>query len=117
MKAVSGRGAVGRMLRRWRLWIWLGVAVLLLGIGLGWVPLFNVLGYELAVAVSLFAAIAGLDIGAAYARELQWMQEPAIVRASYPGRALTRSTCVASVLAVGLVLPPALIAAIRGMWI
>ncbi len=114
---VSRRGAIRRMLRRWRLWIWLSVAVGVLGLGIGLVPLFNVLGYELAVAVSLFAAVSGLDIGAALARELQWMQQPAIVKSAYPGRALARTTATASLLAIGIALPPALIAAVRGIWI
>jgi tetratricopeptide (TPR) repeat protein len=93
------------------------VTVLLLGFGIGPVPLFNVLGYELAIAVSLVAAVAGLDLGAALARELQWMQEPGIARAVYPGRALARTTVTAALLAVGVVLPPALIAAVRGVWL
>jgi hypothetical protein len=117
MKVGSGRGAIKRMLRRWRSWIWLSVAVGVLGIAIGWAPLFNVLGYELAFAVSVFAAVCGLDLGAAFARELQWMEEPALVRAVYPGRALARTTVMASLLAIGVVLPPALIAAVRGMWI
>ena len=117
MNVVSGRGAIRRMVRRWRLWIWLGVTVLLLGFGLGLVPLFDVLGYELAIAVSLVAAVAGLDLGAALARELQWMQEPGLARAVYPGRALARTSAAAALLAVGVVLPPALIAAVRGIWL
>jgi hypothetical protein len=105
------------MLRRRRLWVWLGVSVLVLGIGLTWLPLFNVLGFELAITASLFAAISGLDLGAAYARELQWMDEPALVRSMYPGRALARSTVMAALVAIGVVLPPALIAAVRGLWL
>ncbi|HEY5946570.1 MAG TPA: hypothetical protein VIV40_13805, partial [Kofleriaceae bacterium] len=117
MKVGSGRGAIGRMLRRWRLWIWLTVAVLVLGVAIGFVPLFNVLGYELAIVTSLFGAISGLDLGAALAREMQWMQEPALVRAVYPGRAIARSSVMAVGLAVGVVLPPALIATVRGIWV
>src|SRR5688572_10006548 len=99
MKVVSGRAAIRRMMRRKRLWVWLSVSTVLLGLGLGPVPLFNVLGYELAVITSLFAAIGGLDLGAALARELQWMDEPEMVRSSYPGRALARSTLAATTLA------------------
>jgi hypothetical protein len=117
MKVVSGGGAVGRMLRRWRLWVWLSISVLLLGFAMGLMPLFNVLGYELAFVVSAFAAVSGLDLGAALARELQWVEEPGLARAVYPGRALARSTLVAAGLAVVVVLPPALIAAVRGIWI
>src|SRR5688572_16086254 len=109
-------GAIGRMLKRKRLWIWLSLAVGVLGFALWPVPLFNVLGYELAVVVSVFAAISGLDLGAAFARELQWIEQPALERAVYPGRALARSTGVAALVAVAVVIPPALIAAFRGIW-
>lgn len=114
---VSGRAAIRRMLRRSRLWIWLSVAVLLLGVALWPVPLFNVLGYELALVMAAVAAVAGLDLGAALARELQWMHEPAIMRATYAGRALARTSIAAAALAVGVMLPPGLIAALRGIWI
>ncbi|HEY5921744.1 MAG TPA: hypothetical protein VIV11_08740, partial [Kofleriaceae bacterium] len=117
MKVVSGRGAIRRMMRRWRLWVWLSVVVLGIGVGLGWLPLFNVLGYELAFIVALFAAISGLDLGAALARELQWMDVPGVTRSVYPGRALARTTVAASLLAVSITLPPALIAAVRGIWV
>lgn len=114
---VSKRGAIRRMLGRGRIWIWLSLSVVVLGLAIGLVPLFNVLGFELAIAVSIFAAICGLDLGASLARELQWMQEPAIVRSVYPGGALARTTCAASLLAVGVTLPPAAIAAVRGIWL
>jgi len=117
MKAVSGTGAIRRMSRRPRLWVWLGIAVVVFGFLLGLVPLFNVLGYELAIAASVLAAVSGLDLGAALARERQWMREPAIARAVYPGRALARSSLAAAGLAVAVVLPPALIAAVRGLWV
>ena len=55
---------------RFRPWVWLGIAVLV-GIGLGQVPLFGVLGFELAVPAAAISAIAGLDLGAALARELR----------------------------------------------
>src|SRR3954467_11898155 len=57
------RGASGRGLRAW------GALAVVLGVGLGWVPLFGVLGFELATAVALFAAVMGLDLGSALARE------------------------------------------------
>ena len=117
MKAVSGRGAIRRMMRRPRVWVWLSVTTAVLGFGLWPVPLFNVLGYELAIAASLVAAVAGLDLGAALARELQWMEAPGIERAIYPGRALARTSLAAAVLAAVVMLPPALVAAVRGMWI
>ncbi|HTL49500.1 MAG TPA: hypothetical protein VL219_02490, partial [Steroidobacteraceae bacterium] len=117
MKVGSGRSAIRRMARRPRLWVWLSVAVVVLGFGLGFVPLFNVLGYELAIAVSIVAALAGLDLGAALARELQWMDAHGLERAMYPGRALARTTCAAAALAVAVTLPPGIIAAVRGIWV
>src|SRR5947208_2053286 len=50
---VGARGAIARMARRWRLWSWIGLAVAM-GVGLGWVPLFGVLGFELAAASALW---------------------------------------------------------------
>jgi hypothetical protein len=116
MNVGSGRAAIRRMAGRWRLRIWVGVAVAL-GLGLGLLPLFGVLGYELALVMSVVAAIAGLDLGAAHARELQWIVAPAIARSVYPGRALARTTCAASLLAVGVVAIPGVIAAVRGIWV
>ena len=117
MKAVSGRGAIRRMSRRWRLWVWVAISVGVFGLVMGLFPLFNVMGYELALACAVFGAVSGLDLGAAVARELQWMDVPAIARAVYPGRALARTCVAAAVLAVVVVLPPALIAAVRGLWL
>ena len=59
-------------------------------LGSGFVPLFGVLGFELAIVGALFGSVAGLDLGAAFARELMWSDAPAIERARYPGRALAR---------------------------
>src|SRR3954447_22630853 len=56
--------------RRRRLRAW-GALAVVLGVGLGWVPLFGVLGFELATATALFAAIMGLDVGSALARVTQ----------------------------------------------
>jgi len=107
--------AVPRMLRGWRVRIWCGVA-LAFGIAVGFVPLFGVLGYELALAASLIAAVCGLDLGAAFARELQTMPAPAIARSAYPGRALAASTLAAAAIAVGVMILPAIVCAIRGIW-
>ncbi|HEY6179760.1 MAG TPA: hypothetical protein VIX73_35140, partial [Kofleriaceae bacterium] len=61
---------IGAMGKRWRLRVWATLAVVL-GVGLGWVPLFGVLGFEFATAAALFAAVMGLDVGSAFAREAQ----------------------------------------------
>ncbi len=59
---------IRQILRTRRLRVW-GALAVVLGVGLGWVPLFGVLGFELATAVALFAAVMGLDVGSALARE------------------------------------------------
>src|ERR1043165_8394318 len=116
MGAGSTRAAVGRMVtRRRRVRIWISAAVVL-GFGLGFVALVGVLGYELAIVGALFGSIAGLDLGAALARELMWSEDSGIERADYPGRALARSVCGAVGLAVAVTLVPAVMAAVRGIW-
>src|SRR5438045_628659 len=116
MGAGSARAAIRHMFvhrKRVRLWI---TAAVVLGVGLGFVPRLGVLGYELAIVGAVFGSIAGLDLGAALARELQWSDAPVIERARYPGRALARSSCGAIGLAVAITLVPAVIAAIHGIW-
>src|SRR3954468_18133081 len=99
--------------RRRRLRVW-GALAVVLGIGLGWVPLFGVLGFELATAVALLAAVMGLDVGAAFAREIARL--PGGVERTYAGRMMAASTVAASGLAVAIAVVPAVIAAIRGLW-
>ncbi|HSR97794.1 MAG TPA: hypothetical protein VLM79_12125 [Kofleriaceae bacterium] len=88
-----------------------------MGVGLGWVPLFGVLGFELATAAALFAAVMGLDVGAALARELQRMPVVGVARAAYAGRTMARSTLAAAGLACAVAAVPAVIAAVRGAWV
>lgn len=98
-----------------RLWTWVAVMV---GFGflVGALPLFNVLGYELALSSTLFAAPLGLDLGSAYARELA--RAPVTDKGGiYPVSALARSTLTAMAMVVGLLAIPALIAAVRGIWL
>lgn len=99
-----------------RLWTWIALAAGL-GLALGLVPLVGVLGFELALVCALFAAVMGLDVGSALARELQRQPAEGIARATYAGRTLARSTLAAGGLAAGIVAIPAVIAAIRGMWV
>jgi hypothetical protein len=115
MSVGQARVALERMRGRWRLRIWVALAVGL-GIGLGWVPLFGVLGYELAVVVALFAAVMGLDVGAAFARELQRMPVT-VERAAFPGRTMARATVMASGLAVAVAAVPGVSAVVRGLWV
>ena len=96
---------------RWRLRVWIALAAAL-GVGLGWVPLFGVLGFELATAAALFAAVMGLDVGSAQARVRQ--REPA--RAGYAGPTMIRASLGAAGTAIAIACVPAGIAAIRGIW-
>jgi hypothetical protein len=105
--------AVRTLIRRPRVWVW-GAIMASLAVGLGQLPLVGVLGYELAIAVAIPAAIAGLDLGAALARELARTPEPAAKTA--PGRLVASTTLTASALAVAVALVPAVIACVRGIW-
>lgn len=96
-----------------RLWTWIAFIVAV-GLGLGALPLFGVLGYELAVAMALVAAVLGLDVGAALARELQRLPAPGLTRAAYAGATLGRAAVGAAGVTAGLVAIPAVIAAVRG---
>ncbi len=116
MNVGSGRGVIRRLAGRWRLRIWIALMVVL-GLAMGLIPLFGVLGYELALVMAVVGTIAGLDLGAAVARELQWLDAPTIERANYPGRALARGASASALLAVGVVLIPAVICAVRGIWV
>ncbi|HET7505525.1 MAG TPA: hypothetical protein VFK02_31110 [Kofleriaceae bacterium] len=115
MSVGQARAAIRQMRRRPRWWIWVALAVAL-GVGLGWVPLFGVLGFELATAAALFAAVMGLDLGSAMARELARMPAAGVTRAAYAGGTMVRATFAAARLAVGVAVIPGAIAAIRGLW-
>ena len=114
MTAGPVRTAIVKMRGRWRLRIWALLAAGL-GLGLGWVPLFGALGFELATAAALFAAVMGLDVGSAFARELQRLTEGGVGR-TYAGRMMVAATAAAAALAIAIAAIPAVIAAIRGIW-
>lgn len=108
--------AIRRMFGRWRLRLWVALAVAL-GLGVGFVPLFGVLGFELATVAALFAAVMGLDVGAAFARELQHEPQIGVTRATYAGRTMARASLAAGGLAAAVAAIPALIAVVRGLWV
>ncbi|HEX7842637.1 MAG TPA: hypothetical protein VF469_34425, partial [Kofleriaceae bacterium] len=110
---VGPRTAIRNLARRRRLRIW-AVLAAVLGIGLGWVPLFGALGFELALAAALLAAVMGLDVGSALARELQRI--PGGVERTYAGRTMAAATVAAAGVAVAVAVIPAVIAAIREIW-
>ncbi len=108
---------LGPLVRRVsRLWVWI-LLTTAFAIGLGFLPLFGVLGFELAVASALFAAILGVDVGARLARELQTMPLSPLARAAWPGRTLAGSTAAAAGLAAAVMLIPAAVSAVRGLWL
>jgi hypothetical protein len=110
----QGLAAIRRMRRR--LLIWAAVAVVL-GLGLGLVPLFGVLGYENALALAVFGGVCALDVGAALARSLQQMPAPGLARATYPGRMIAATAVHAALVPVAIVALPALVCAVRGIWV
>jgi len=99
-----------------RVWSWTLVGVII-GIVVGFIPLFGVLGFELAVVTAGFAAVMGLDVGAALARELARMPAPGVTRAIGAGRMVRGSSLAAAGLAIAIALVPAAICAVRGIWV
>lgn len=108
------RAVVGGIRRRRRLAIWSGLA-LVLGIWLGQLPLFGVLGFELAMAAALFAAVMGLDVGSALARERQRATGEPTTTAG-PARTMVRTTLAAVKTTVAIAFIPAAVAVVRSLW-
>jgi hypothetical protein len=106
--ARAARRAVGR---GWRLRIWLAITTLG-GLGLAMLPLFGVLGYELALAVAVVGSLAGLDLGAALGRAARRLPPGDGRSASRVALALAGSGALLGLL---VVVPPALIAAGNGL--
>jgi hypothetical protein len=115
MRVGPARAAIGWLPGRWRTRVWVALAVGL-GIGLGRMPLFGVLGFELATAAALFAAVMGLDLGSAWARHRASSAGAGVDRAAYAGRTMLRATAAASGQAIAVIAIPAVIAAVRGLW-
>lgn len=110
----GGVGVVARYLGR--LWTWV-LAVTVIGVGIGVVPLFGVLGYELAVAMTIVAALLGLDVGSAIAREYQRVPAAGLAGARWAGRTLALGVLASAGVAVAIMLVPAVISAVRGLWL
>jgi hypothetical protein len=114
MSVDLGWAAIVRMRLRWI--VWMAVAAVV-GLVLGWMPLFGVLGFENALFLASFAAVCSLDLGAAVARTLQRMPAPGVTRAMFPGRALVGTALCAAALPVAVIAVPAVICAVRGSWV
>jgi len=97
-----------------RLWGWIAIASLF-GLGLGFVPLFGVLGLELSVATAVFATIMGVDVGSAIARALARMLPYEVTPSAHAGRTLARGALSAAGVAMAITVIPGGIAAARGL--
>jgi hypothetical protein len=115
---VLGVGVAAFAKRFGRLWTWILIATAI-GFALGLLPLFGVLGYELAEAMTIIAAIMALDVGSAIARELQRTapERSDMDRAGYAGRSTLRGAIVAAAVPVAIISIPAVISAVRGIWL
>ncbi|CAN5901010.1 hypothetical protein BH11MYX2_BH11MYX2_29590 [soil metagenome] len=114
---VLGVGIAPVAKRFGRLWTWILIATAI-GFALGLLPLFGVLGYELAEAMTIIAAIMGLDVGSAIARALQRETlQPRPDRAEYAGLGTLRGAIVAAAVPVAIICIPAVISAVRGIWL
>jgi hypothetical protein len=98
-----------------RVWIWGGLAIAI-GIGLGFVPLFGVLGFEHALVIAAFAVVSGLDLGASRARDAQASDGALVSRAGYAARTVLRGVLVTCGLAAAIAIIPGIAAAIHGIW-
>src|SRR5262245_53143695 len=107
--------ATRALVRSWRARAWAAVAVVH-GLALARLPLFGVLGYEHAVATTIFAAVCGLASGAALARHAAAREAPALARAVGPWRLVVALAGRAMMFAAGVTAIPAAIAALHGLW-
>lgn len=92
------------------MWIWLACATAL-AVGLCFVPLFGVLGYELALVTAVLASVSGLDIGAARARAAHLAAVGPAAR-----RRFLLAVLASCGMAVAVALVPAVIASVHGIW-
>jgi len=107
--------ALARQLRSRRFHVWTGLTVVLT-IALVRLPLFGVLGYELALAVALFGSLAGLDLGAAMVRAAQATPLVGLARADGRARLVAGLAVRALALPLALIALPLIAAAIHGLW-
>lgn len=91
--------------------MWLIIAAGL-GVGLCFTPLFGVLGYEFSLAAAGFAALSGLDLGAARARAAQ----RGLATAPPSRYAFIPEVLASSAIAMAIVCVPAAIVSIHGIW-
>ena len=107
--------AARALLRSWRMRIWLGVAVLL-SLALVRLPLFGVVGFELALVGAAFGSLAGLDLGGALVRRAQATPARPLDRAAPPARLVVALAGRALIAPLIVVAVPLAAAALHGLW-
>lgn len=108
--------ALRALLRSWRMRIWLAVSAVVSAM-LVQLPLFGVVGFELALVAAALGSLAGLDLGAALVREAQRTPARPLDRAAPPARlvlALAGRAPIAPLLVIAL---PFTAAALHGLWV
>ena len=84
-------------------------------IGLAFLPLFNVLGFEFAFVMALLGSLAGADLGSAFVRRVRATPSPALERAIAPTRMLGSVFGHAAIVNLGLLAIPLLIITLNGL--
>jgi hypothetical protein len=108
--------ALRALLRSWRMRIWLGISALI-SLALVQLPLFGVVGFELALVAAALGSLAGLDLGAALVRRAQVTPARPLDRAAPPSRlvlALAGRAPIAPLLVIAL---PLAACALHGLWV
>ena len=108
----AGR-AIRQHFRSRRLCVWAGL-LSALALYLATLPLFSVLGFELAFAMALAGSIAAADLGAAAVRRLRATEAPALVKAVSPARLVAELTARAALAHVAALAPPLAILSLNG---
>ncbi len=103
------------LFRSWRIRVWLGLAALLT-LGLVQLPLFGVVGFELALVAAAFGSLAGLDLGAALVRRAQAAAARPLDRAVPPWRLVLALAGRAPLAPLAVVVVPLAGAAVHGLW-
>ena len=106
--------ATRALARSWR-WVWVALE-LALAIVCVQLPLFGVLGYELALVATVLGSIASLDLGAALARRAARVAAPALARARDPIGVVARLAARAALIALAVTAIPAALAAVNGLF-
>ncbi len=105
----------GELMRSWHVRVWLGLALLLTAI-LVQLPLFGVVGFELALVTAVFGSLAGLALGAALVRRAQLAHPRPLDRAVSPTRLVLALVLRAPLAPLAVIAVPLAGAALNGVW-